>query len=415
LRAFNAIPVNGILTAINIPPTGGSNKFLRPAFGDGRLYVTDGAGNIICLGSPVALPLKCSSPVDYGETVIGSTKTIQINCTALISITSVQGCTTGVGTWQCSNSTLPKGPVAAGQKFAFPVTWDLTGSSVEDTQNASFGKVIPGVASTSLTLDTINAVPKYSTMLPISLTGTTVSKAPFFYVLTPEIHFGGIVVGSDGAKTGLSSSVVLQNIGAETLTFLGSAWTDSVDSEDGLVEFTNITNGDLGAGFSSSSLPKVGDTLTTGQSITIPLQFLTNITGTYSTFVQWWTTGGSGYVLLAGSAATPPIANISISTSDGSWDNSQSAVMDFGNVLAGTTVSRNIRICNNGGSALMITKSKPPSQPELFAPNASGDLHEGQSIDVRTCALGQVFIVAAPLGVNRLDHSLSDVWILNVE
>jgi iron transport multicopper oxidase len=377
--------------------------------------VTNSVGTILCLGSPVALPLKCSSPVDYGETVIGSMKTIQINCTALIPITSVQGCTTGAGTWQCSNSTLPKGPLAAGSSFSFPVTWDLTGSSVEDAQNASFGKVIPGVASTSLNIYTINGVPKYSTSLPISLTGTTVSKAAFFDVLTPEVHFGGVVVGSEGAKTGLSSSVILSNIGAETLTFLGSAWTKSVDSEDSPIKFTNITNGNLGDGFSSSSLPKVGDVLTTGQSITIPLEFLTNITGTYSTFVQWWTTGGSGYALLAGSASTPPIANISISTMDGAWDSSQPAVMDFGNVLAGTTVSRNIRICNNGGSALMITKSKPPSQPELFAPNPSVDLHEGQSIDVNMCALGLVSIVAAPLGVNRLDHSLSDVWILNVE
>jgi iron transport multicopper oxidase len=50
-----------------------------------------------------------------------------------------------------------------------------------------------------------------------------------------------------------------------------------------------------------------------------------------------------------------------------------------------------------------------------LAPNSAVDLHEGQTIDVNDCADGQVSIVAAPLGVNRLDHVVSDVWILNTD
>lgn len=41
LKVYKAVPnSNGLLTKIDIPPTGGLNKFLRPVFGDGRLYVT---------------------------------------------------------------------------------------------------------------------------------------------------------------------------------------------------------------------------------------------------------------------------------------------------------------------------------------------------------------------------------------
>jgi iron transport multicopper oxidase len=199
------------------------------------------------------------------------------------------------------------------------------------------------------------------------------------------------------------------------LKFLGLAWTDSVDAEDGPIAYHNITNGNLGSGFSSSSLPQVGDILQTNEAVTIPVKFLATLTGSYSTFVEFWTTGGAGYVILTGSASTAPIANISISTIEGGWDYSEPAVMDFGNVLAGTTVSKNIRICNQGGSALTITKSKPPIQQELLAPNHGVDLHEAQTIDVNSCALGEVSIVAAPLGVDRPSHSLSDVWILNIE
>ncbi|TVY39827.1 hypothetical protein LOCC1_G004958 [Lachnellula occidentalis] len=414
LQAFNAVPVNGVLKSIPLAATGGLNKFQRPAFGDSRLYVSDNNGHIFCLGSPVSLPLLCSQPVDFGDTPIGSTSTQIVNCTALIS-TTVNGCTTGDATWRCLNSTLPTGQLTKGQAFQFPVTWNLTQSSINDAQNASFGKVQPGVASTNLNLYTTNAVPKYSNILPISLTGNTVSKLAYLTINPPEVDLGGIVIGTDGAKTGLSASLVLQNVGAQTLTFLGSAWTSSVDTDDGPIAFNNITNGDLGNGFSSSSLPKVGDTLATGQGLSIPVQFLANKTGAYSTFVQWWTTGGNGYVLLTGSASTAPIANISISTIEGGWDFSEPVNMNFGNVVVGNTVSQNIRICNSGGSALTITKSKPPIDVELLAPNHGTDLHEAQKIDVNTCALGQVSIVAAPLGVNRPDHIVSDVWILNVD
>ena len=82
---------------------------------------------------------------------------------------------------------MPKGPVAQGASFSFPVTWNLTQSSINDAQNASFGKVLPGAQSTSLELFTTNAVAKYSTVLPISLSGVTVSQDAFFTISPPAV------------------------------------------------------------------------------------------------------------------------------------------------------------------------------------------------------------------------------------
>ncbi|KAJ8066890.1 hypothetical protein OCU04_004276 [Sclerotinia nivalis] len=415
LKAYNAVPVNGILTPISLPPTGGLNKFQRPAFGDGRLYVSDTNGNVICLGSPVALPLQCTQPVDFGQVAIGSTGTQIINCTAQIAITSVNGCATGDKTWQCVNSTLPQGPLAQGANFSFPVTWNLTQASINDAQNASFGHVLPGVARTSLDLYTTNAIPKYSTLVPVSLSGTTVSKGPFLDIAPAEVDLGGIVVGSQSALTGLSGTVIISNIGAQVMNIYGSAWTPNIAPDDGDPKYTNITNGNLGNGFSTTAIPRAGDTIASGGSVTVPLNFISNTTGAYSTFVEFWTDGGNGNAFITGSASTAPIANISIATIEGGWDFSEPVVMNFGNVLAGKTVTSYIRICNSGGSALLITKSKPPIDTELLAPNSAVDLHEGQVIEVNTCATGAVSIVAAPLGVNRLDHTVSDVWILNTD
>ena len=417
IQAFNAVPVNGILTQLSLPPTGGLNKFQRPAFGDGRLYVSDTNGNVICLGSPVALPLQCSQPANFGDLAIGSTSTQIINCTALIAITKINGCKTGDATFQCDNSTLPAGSLAQGATFSFPVAWNLTQASINDAQNASFGKVTPGVESTSLDIYTTNAAAQYSNILPVSLIGNTVSKVPFLSISPPEIDFGGIVVGSAAAASGLTANVIISNLGLQALTFTGAAWTSTLDAP---IAYTNITanpdgSSKIGNGFSATSLPQVGDTLASGASITVPLKFLANVTGSYTSFLELWTTGGAGNAFLTGSASTAPIANISVSTVEGGWDYSSPVVMNFGNVLAGTTVTSNIRICNSGGSALTITKSKPPIDTELLAPNAGVDLHEAQTIDVNSCALGAVSIVAAPLGVNHLDHTVSDVWILNTE
>lgn len=56
LRAWYAVPQNGVLQEIKLPQIGGANKFQRPAFGNGRVYTTDSNGVLYCLGAPVNLP-----------------------------------------------------------------------------------------------------------------------------------------------------------------------------------------------------------------------------------------------------------------------------------------------------------------------------------------------------------------------
>ena len=89
--------------------------------------------------------------------------------------------------------------------------------------------------------------------------------------------------------------------------------------------------------------------------------------------------------------------------------------MDFGVVKAGSTVSRRIRICDSGGSALEITNSKPPFQQELRAEYPTSDLYDGQLIASNDCAYGPVDIAAQPQSVHSPDHSISDIWILNTD
>ncbi|KAN0096726.1 hypothetical protein V8E51_015531 [Hyaloscypha variabilis] len=52
LRAWAALPNhNGSLDSLKIPATKGMNKYQRPVFGNGKLYVTDSSGTLYCMGS----------------------------------------------------------------------------------------------------------------------------------------------------------------------------------------------------------------------------------------------------------------------------------------------------------------------------------------------------------------------------
>lgn len=424
LKAYNAVPdASGTLTRINIPGTGGLNKFLRPAFGDGRLYVSTTKSQVICMGSPVSIPLNCTSPVDFGDVKIGTTKTVRVECQALIPITKINGLTIGDKTFQASNASLPQGALNTGDTFSFSVVWNLTEASIKDTPGGSFASVSPGVKTSSLVIYTTNGVAKYSNSLPLTLQGNEVSSDAFLSLSPPEVDFGGIVVGSPGAATGLDSSFIISNIGSSPLKITGYGWSgtdmDDDDGGDGYVSsYTNVTTTKdgrsvIGEGFTSSDLPAVGSFVAAGKSLTIPVNFNANKVGNYQSVFNIWTNGGTKYVLLTGSATTAPIAKLAVETSEGGWD--PSGIMDFGIVQAGTTVTRRLRICNEGGSALLITKSKPPQQAELRAENPASDLHEGQSIPPGECAYAPIDIAAAPTTPNVASHDVSDVWILNTD
>ena len=89
---------------------------------------SDYNGILYGLGSPVNLPLNCTSPVNFGSLALGSKETETVTCKANIDITKVT-VTTGDPSFVVSNSSLPQGAIAAGATFSFPVTWDLTGVS----------------------------------------------------------------------------------------------------------------------------------------------------------------------------------------------------------------------------------------------------------------------------------------------
>lgn len=419
LRAWYAVPqADGFLKRINLPQVNGLNKFQRPAFGDSRLYVTDPNGGVYCLGSPVNLPLTCSSPVSFGSVALGSSATQTVNCTANIALTRITDVTVGDAHFEVDINTLPKGAVAKGATFSFPVTWNLETTTIGNTPNASYGNVSPGIKSTALTISTVNAVAGYSTSFPISLTGTEVSNKAYLVMAPITLDYGGVVLLPNQSTPSIASPFTISNAGLSPLTIEGYAYTsDDLDDDD--INYTNVTTSDdgisdLGVGFTSSNLPEIGTVIKGGGQISVDSSFKPlNGVGSYQSYFFVWTTGGVADIILEGSASTAPIANFSISNGEGGWLPEGNLVMDFGSVAPGTTTERKIRICNEGGSVLEVSKSKPPNG--VFRPEDPTSLHESQDIAVGDCAYATVLFVTNAEQPNVPNQVFTNSWTLNTD
>jgi len=411
IRAWYAVPQNGVLVNIPLPQIGGANKFQRPAFGDGRVYTTDSNGVLYCLGSPVNLPLNCTSPVQFGSVALGTKVTKTVTCTANIPITKVVGLTIENAYFEASNASLPTGSLATGQSFSFPVSWDLTNANSANAANASYGNISPGVKSTPLTLTTINGVADYTTSFPVGLTGTEVSNSPFLGVSPNTVDFGGIVVSSSSGVQTETASISIANQGQSAMTIIGYAYTTASKSK-----FTNSTviNGawDLGYGFTTATLPAIGSKISANTAVSVDAVFNpVGGIGDYVSYWQVWTDGGTANIVLEGTASTAPIANFSISTSEGGWLPPTNLLMDFGDVAPGSSASLQIRICNQGGSSLEIDKSKPPNG--VFRISDPTELEETLQIVPGACAYGTVLMNAPVEEYDIPNLVVNNTWTLN--
>lgn len=319
-------------------------------------------------------------------------------------------------TFSASNSSLPTGALAKGASFSFPVTWDLTNANSDNAVNASSPDVTPGIKSAPLTILTNNGVTGYSTSFPISLTGTEVSQSPYLSVAPTTLDYGGVVV-TDATDVGTVSSILtISNKGLSAMTIKGYAYTTQTLADNPTYTNATVVNGtwSLGYGFTASNLPAVGSTIAPNAALSVDTVFdPINGTGQYLSYFEIWTDGGKQNVILEGAASTAPIANFSISNGEGGWLPGTELTMDFGSVAPGNSSSRQIRICNEGGSALTIDKSKPPNG--VFHLDDPTELEETQVITPNACAYGTVIFTPNTEEYNVATFSENNTWTLNTD
>ncbi|KAG9944983.1 WSC domain-containing protein, partial [Aureobasidium melanogenum] len=400
LRIYNAIPPSDggnlqLIKSFNIP---GVTKFSRPVFGNGIAYVGTTQGYLYAFGSPVNLPLNCSSPYTFPNTAIGSVSApITITCRASIGLTVNSVALTGNANFKIDNVITPL-TLAAGQTFSL---------------NATFAPNSVGLLSSDILVNTTNSVAKYSSSVPITLKGMANSKKPLLAIAPNTVSFNVIAGGQVGGTT---QSSLFSNRGDSLLTVSNITW--SLVSETGPWIQPNISdNGDVQVGyFTFSNLPT---TISPNGVATVNINYNPDVTGNHAVYVKVNSDGGSSLLDVVGRAGSNPSALIEFQTVDGSgWVAYQPGVsFTFGDVLEGQTRSLKMRVTNNGtGSAvpLSLTVSKPPyGVSGIIGAVNTIDLAEGTLLQANQSQTATLYCSVPRSQVNVPSFYGNATWTIN--
>lgn len=401
LRIYNAVPQGGALQLIKTANIPGVTKFSRPVFGDGRAYVGTTQGLLYAFGSPVNLPLTCTSPNDFGKTSINSTsavKTIQCQANTYTQIKAIR--LNNTANFQISG--LPSLPVdvPAGNNISF---------------NAVFKPVAPGPLSVDVSISTSSGDSKFSSNTPVSLKGVGTSAKPLLAVNPNTVTFTGVIVNQ--TDSGATESVIFSNVGDGNLTVQGLDY--SVISETGAYVTPNKTANGVQVGpFTFSNIPT---TIAGNTDAIVKINFNPTATGNYAVYVHVRSDGGTKILDVFGTASSYPTALLEFQAADGSgrWIpyTHNDPPFTFGNVFEAQTKSLKMRLTNNGSSSagsLSVTVSKPPfGVPGIVGAQNGADLGEGTNLAAGQSATAVLFCSVPKSQVNVDTYNGSATWVMN--
>ncbi|WVR00301.1 hypothetical protein IAU59_007444 [Kwoniella sp. CBS 9459] len=400
LRIYNAVPQNGKLTLINSFNVPGTTKFSRPVFGDGRAYMITTTGYFYGFGSPVNLPLNCSSPYDFGTVNLNDTsgyKTIQ--CLASVNTQITGASISGNKNFVLGNfSTFPI-TVAAGKTFSF---------------QAAFTPGQVGSLSSDALLKTTTGVAGFSGSTPVRLKGIGQSTSAILGLSPNTVSFDGVITGQQVG--GVSQSVILLNLGNSNLSI--TALQCSTSSETG--PFTDMVSANGSATCGPFTFSKIPTGIPGNSQATVNVAFDPATSGNYAAFVNIKSTGGTKVLDVVGVAGTYPTALLEFQTPDGTgwvqYDNSTS--FTFGDVLENTSKNLKMRLTNmasNSSTRLSVTVSKPPfGVAGIIGAQNQVDLAEGTVLAPGESATATLYCSVPKSQVNVDPYSGSAQWTMNL-
>lgn len=388
-------------------PRGGI-KYGRVVPGSGRMFVASTSGTITAFGSPVNQPFNCTSGLDFGTISIGNSSTVQITCTPSIS-TKINSITVSNNTVSLNNT--PNLPTAQLVPNKTPITF-----------NAIWKPNWTGSYVFSVTLNTTNTQNGYVTSQPISIIGKAVSSSPLLSFSPNNIAFGGLTPGNALTVGGINKTIILTNDGLQNLHVLNWDFDEIFNIEDNDDDSTNddkkpdieLDQKTTTGNFTLFGMPSIIPALS---SVGLTINYDPTAFGDYSGNLTIVTDGGQGTVILTGTAASAGEMHYMTQQADGSYLQ-DIPYMDFGIVSSFVTSfspkqTQILLVNNTGGSALQLTKSKPPTGPVIQAQNPASDFTEGEYIPPFGFSTANVY-VQAPIQQNNVPaYNVSDQWVLN--
>jgi hypothetical protein len=395
LRIYSAVPQNGQLQLLRSFVIPGTTKFQRPVFGDGRVYHTTNLGYFYGFGSPVNLPLNCSS-YDFGTVGLNQTSNYTtVQCTANVNTQITSYDLSGNRNFVLGNATLPVN-LQKGQVFSL---------------QAAFTPTQVGPLSSDILVNTTNGVDGYTSSTPIRLRGTGQSVNAILALQPNTISFDGVVLGQPAP----AQSMIMLNQGNTNLTI--SSYGCSTSSETGPFTSIALDNGTLVCG--AFTYTRIPSSIAGNSQSTVSISFDPTTSGTYASFVQFGSTGGNKVITVVGVAGTSSKALLEFQSPNGTWvayDNT--TAFDFGDVLENTSRNLVLRLTNVGGSdsgRLSITVSKPPfGVPGIIGARNQIDLGEGINLAPGQSANATLFCSVPKSQINVNSYRGTAQWTMNL-
>lgn len=318
LRAYDAVPVNGMPNQRFSAPIGTASKFAVPGVSAGRVFVGTRDSLVIAFGAPISAVLS-GAALAFPATSVGQASLLTETVTAgrPLTISAVDSSSAQFVIGQITPP-LPAS-LGAGQMLAVQVLFTPThaaSNAATLTITSDAGALQEGLSGAGL------------------FNGAQLSATP------GTIDFGSIAIG-----TQLTANATLTDTGSADLT---------------------VTSSTLPAApFAVAGLPAVGDVLAASKTAVATVTFSPLALGTFADDLVLASTGGTGKIHLVG-VGTPP-GSLSISP----------LALDFGTVDIGTTRTLSFKVSNSGGTALNVSRSKPTSTSVFLR---AAELFEGTSI-----------------------------------
>lgn len=401
LRIYETVPTGNdgtvlrLLKSFNTP---GINKFSRPQFGDGTMYIGTNTGFVYGYGAPTTPALNCTTAsTNFGVVNVGvDAETKTITCTAKIGLTVASLALESTDFTVADVPELPR-TIAAQGTFVF---------------KANFKPSRVGSRSASISIKTTNNVAGYSSTTSVRLVGEGESADALLTIEPSTVTFNQAVLGSSPA----SNSVLLSNEGLSRLTVERIQY--STTGPDGpFTPATNTGNGTSIGHFIFHNLPT---------SLAAETQQLVSITfnpveiGAFKLWAVIESNGGRGVIAISASAGATPQARIQLEKPDGSgwqtWTPGEPA-LSFGKVTQNTALRLRFRISNiapNGSVALQVPISKPPfGIPGLINTVNQVDIGEGTIIHPGEHAEAFIACTVPKTQWNTDSYTRSTTWTFN--
>ncbi len=359
LRAYDAVPVNGVLPLRWSAPIGQATKFEAPAVENNRVYLGTRDGHVLGFGSPVDQPFSASPDhVNFGTTTVGHSAVQTLTFTANHDNTTVTSITSNDDDFKLGapSHTLPA-TLNTGGTLSIPVTFN------PDTPGATGGSIDVKYSPNG------GASKDYV----VSAEGIGQSATGDLSVFPENLSMGGTPVGHP-----TSTTLTLSNLGAQTLTITSATFPKPP--------------------FSTTGLP-IGTKIGPGASVSATVTFSAATAGQFTDTIS-----------VHSDAAPPGNANIVVPVTASAAGPAHLVISPvntyFGSVRVGSTAMINVHLTNTGQNTMQITKSKPPVAGVGFT-SAGSPLDEATSIGP-----GKSVTLTIAFTPKSVGH-FTDQWIIN--